>query len=149
VRYHRASGPGKQREGAISKPVLLGWGFWFQVTVCPPRRARMSKSGGGLAEFVSMSVKITERLTQAQKPGWGILGVLSRATPPDQAYGRVADFLRCPVASGKSTSFCASFTLSINEPPPFISSILTMSAKSAYCTTACDALFLSLIFGEL
>src|ERR1019366_4745350 len=40
-----AGGPGYHREGAPSKLVLLGWGFWFHVGVCPPRRARMSKSG--------------------------------------------------------------------------------------------------------
>src|SRR5216683_6538704 len=34
------------------------------------------------------------------------------------AYGSVADFRRRPFSSGKSTSFCASFTLSMNEPPP-------------------------------
>jgi len=65
------------------------------------------------------------------------------------SYGRVADFLRCPDASGKSTSFCASFTLSMSEPPPCRFSIFAMSAMSAYCTAASDARFFTRICGVL
>ena len=65
------------------------------------------------------------------------------------AYGSVADFRRWPFSSGKSTSFCASLTLSMNEPPPCMFSILTMSDKSAYCTDACESLLFSRISGEL
>lgn len=61
----------------------------------------------------------------------------------------MADFLRCPVASGRSTSFCASFTPSMSEPPPCRFSIFAMSAMSAYCTDASDARFTSRIRGVL
>lgn len=49
---------------------------------------------------------------------------------------------------GKSTSFCASLTSAISEPPPVMFSIFTMSERSAYCTIACDALWIAIILGE-
>ena len=48
--------------------------------------------------------------------------------------GNVADILRTPFSSGKSTNSCASLTLSMCEPPPWMLSILVMSDMSAYCT---------------
>ena len=62
---------------------------------------------------------------------------------------RVAYSLRCTFSYGNSRSFCASFTLSMSEPPPCMLSILTMSDKSAYCTAAREALFFSRISGVL
>ena len=80
MRYHRAGGPGKQREGAPSKLVLLGWGFWFQVTVCPPRRARMSKSGRRTRGIRFCGPRKLGNSPPNYKLGWGSLGVLSWTT---------------------------------------------------------------------
>jgi hypothetical protein len=42
-------------------------------------------------------------------------------------------------AFGRSTSFWASFTMSISDPPPCMFNVLTMSERSACGTDAWDA----------
>jgi hypothetical protein len=59
----------------------------FHVTVCPPRRAGMSKSGRRTTEFGSMVGEICRTIPPKHKKfGRGALGVLSPAKGPPASF---------------------------------------------------------------
>ena len=61
-----AGGPGYHREGAPSKLVLLGWGFWFHVTVCEARKSNLGQRTRGirfLEQILSWRIRVEHRFS--------------------------------------------------------------------------------------